>query len=141
MKRKSQNRTEINIGQYNFEEVESFTYLGEKYINSTKQQKKCIRGLWNETAYYANLKLKKLSLLSEQLKIKKLYNTVETWIITTDNEHTLRVFKGKVIRRMYGPTKNKGERGGRINPRINQETEELLNMKDMVRYVKARRIA
>jgi len=141
--RKTQNLT---IGQYNCEEVESFTYLGaeiNKFNIATEEIHKRIMA--GNRAYHSNFKLLKSSLLSAQLKIK-LYNTLirpvitygaETWTISTEDENALRVFESKVIRQIYGPTKDKHE--WRI--RTNQEIKELLIKKDIVRFIKARRIA
>jgi hypothetical protein len=53
-------------------------------------------------------------LLSKNVKIR-IYNTVilpvvlcgcETWSLTLREEHRLRVFKNKVLRRIFGPKRN-----------------------------------
>jgi hypothetical protein len=57
-----------------------------------------------------------LLLLSKYIKIHKIYRTTvlpvdlyghETWPPTLSEEHRLRVFKSKVLRKIFGPKRDK----------------------------------
>ena len=57
------------------------------------------------------------SLLSKKLKIKIYRNIIlpivlygcETWSLTLREEHRLRVFENRVLRRVFGPKRDEGE--------------------------------
>jgi hypothetical protein len=64
-------------------------------------------------AYFTNMKLLKLTLLSRHSKVK-LYKTlirpvvtygVEMWTMSAADENALCVFERKVVRRIYGPVR------------------------------------
>ena len=68
--------------------------------------------------YHSVQKLLYSSLLSKNLKIK-IYRTIilpvvlygcETWSLTLREEHRLRVFEERVLRRIFGPKKGWGNR-------------------------------
>jgi hypothetical protein len=58
------------------------------------------------------------SLLSENLKITTYRNIIlpvvlngcETWSLTLKEERRLRVYENRVLRRIYGPKRDKGNR-------------------------------
>jgi hypothetical protein len=51
---------------------------------------------------------------------------------------TLRVFERKVLRRIYGPTK---EKDGTWRIKSNEELNKLTGNKDIINYIKAQRLA
>ena len=86
------------------------------------------------------------SLLSKNLKIK-IYRTIilpvvlygcETWSRTLREEHRLRVFENRVLRRIFGP-KRDGVTGG-WRKLHNEELNDLYCSPNIVRVIKWRRM-
>jgi len=85
-------------------------------------------------------------LLSKNLKIK-IYGTIilpvvlygcETWSFTLREERKLRVFKNKVLRRIFGPKRDEVTRDWR---RLhNEELNDLYPSPNIVRMIKWRRM-
>jgi len=95
-----------------FERVDKFVYLRTTLMNenSVHEEIKSILKSGN-ACYYSVQNLLSFSLLSKNMKIK-IYRTIilpavlygcETWLLTLREEHRLRVFKNKVLRRIFGP--------------------------------------
>jgi hypothetical protein len=114
-----QNR-EIKIGNRSFENVSQFKYLGTKVINQNLIQEEIKRRLNSGNACYHSVQ----NLLSSRLPSKnmkvRIYKTIilpvvlygcETWSLTLREEHKLRVFENRVLRRIFGP-KRDGVTGG-----------------------------
>ncbi|KAJ4431557.1 hypothetical protein ANN_20156 [Periplaneta americana] len=92
-------------------EVEKFKYLGATVtnINDTREEIKHRINMGN-ACYYSVEKLLSSSLLSKNLKVRidktvilpvVLYGC-ETWTLTLREEHRLRVFENKVLRKIFG---------------------------------------
>jgi hypothetical protein len=86
------------------------------------------------------------SLLSKNLKIKT-YRTLilsvvlygcETWSLTLREEHRLRVFENRVLRRVYRPKKD--EVTGKWRKLHNEDLSDLYSLPNTVRVVKSRRM-
>ena len=86
------------------------------------------------------------SVLSKNLKIK-IYRTIifpvvlygcETWSLTLREEHRLRVFENRVLRRIFGP-KRDGVTGERRKLH-NEELNDLYSSPNIVPVIKSRRI-
>jgi hypothetical protein len=84
-------------------------------------------------------------LISKNLKIK-IYKIVilpvvlyvcETWSLTLREEHRLRVFENRVLRRIFGP---KREEDGSWRKLHNDELHSLYSSTDIVRVIKSRRM-
>jgi hypothetical protein len=84
-------------------------------------------------------------LISKNLKIK-IYKTVillvmlygcETWSLTLREEHRLRVFENRVLRRIFGP---KREEDGPWRKLHNDELHSLYSSPNIVRVIKSRRM-
>jgi hypothetical protein len=82
-------------------------------------------------------------LISKNLKIK-IYRTVilsavlygcETWSLTLREEHRLRVFENRVLRRIFGP---KREENGSWRKLHNDELHRLYSSPNIVRVIKSR---
>jgi hypothetical protein len=84
-------------------------------------------------------------LISKKLKIK-IYKTVilpvmlygcETWSLTLREEHRLRVFENRVLRKIFGP---KREEYGSWRKLHNGELHSLYSSPNIVRVIKSRRM-
>jgi hypothetical protein len=84
-------------------------------------------------------------LISKNLKIK-IYKTVilpvvlygcETWSLTLREEHRLRVFENRVLRKIFGP---KREGDGSWRKLHNDELHNLYSSPNIVRVIKSRRM-
>jgi hypothetical protein len=102
----------IKTDNCSFERVEKFIYLRTTLTNenSVHEEIKSILKSGN-ACYYSVQNLLSFSLLSENMKIKinrtiilpaVLYGC-ETWLLTLREKRRLKVFKNKVLRRMFGP--------------------------------------
>ena len=92
--------------------MEQFKYLGKTLTNqnSIQEETKSRRNSGN-ACYHSVQNLLSSSLLSNNLKIK-IYRTIilpvvlyggGTWSLTLREEHRLRVFEDRVLRRIFGP--------------------------------------
>jgi hypothetical protein len=63
---------------------------------------------------------------------------VKTWSLTLREEHRLRVFKNRVLRRIFGPKRDEVTGGWR--GLHNEELHGLYSSPSIVRVIKARRI-
>ena len=81
--------------------------------NSIQEEIKSRLNSWN-VSYHSLQNLLSSSLLSKNLKIN-IYRTIilpvvlygcETWSLTLREEHRLRMFENRVLRRIFGPTRD-----------------------------------
>ncbi|KAJ4443790.1 hypothetical protein ANN_05568 [Periplaneta americana] len=135
------------IGNLSFEEVEKFKYLGATVtnINDTREEIKHRINVGN-SCYYSLEKLLSSSLLSKNLKVR-IYETVilpvvlygcETWTLTLREEHRLRVFENKVLRKIFGAKRD--EVAGEWRKLHNTELHALYSSSDIIRNIKSRRL-
>jgi hypothetical protein len=84
--------------------------------------------------------------LSKNLKIR-IYETIilpvilygcETWSLTLREEHRLRVFENKVLRRIFGPKRDEVTGGWRKLDK--QELRDLYSSPNIIRIIKSRMI-
>jgi hypothetical protein len=61
-----------------------------------------------------------------------------TWSLTLREEHRLRVFENRVLRRLFGP--KRGEVTGEWRKLHNEELHNLYSSPDIIRQVKSRRM-
>ena len=106
----------IDITQTHLEQVKSFKYLGSTVNgnNSIDEEIKRRISLGNKE-FYANQDLLKSKLLTKNSKLR-MYKTLvrpvvtyacEMWVLKENIKTKLKVFERKVLRRIYGPTKQK----------------------------------
>jgi hypothetical protein len=114
---KAGQRQTIKIGNRSFESVAKFKCLG-----TTLTDKNCIheeiksRLNSGNACYHSVQSLLSSRLLSRNVKVK-IYKTIilpvvlygcETWSLTLREEHGLRVFENRVLRRIFGPNRDDG---------------------------------
>jgi len=127
--------------------VEQFKYLGTTVTNQNSIQEETKSGLKPENAcYYSMQNLLSSSLLSKNLKIK-IHRTIilpvvmygcGTWSVILREEHGLRLFENRVLRRIFGPKRDKvtGE-WGKLH---NEELNDLYCSPNIVRLIKSVRM-
>jgi hypothetical protein len=85
-------------------------------------------------------------LLSKNIKFR-IYKTIilslvlygcETWSLTLREEHTLRVFENRVLRRIFGPKRD--EVTGDWRKLHNEELHNLYSCPNVIRIIKSRRM-
>jgi hypothetical protein len=85
-------------------------------------------------------------LLSKNLKIR-IYKAIilpvllygcETWSLTIWEEHRLRVFENRVLRRIFGPKRDEGT--GERRKLHNEELHDLYSSPSMIRIIKSMRM-
>jgi hypothetical protein len=85
-------------------------------------------------------------LLSRNVKVK-IYKTIilpvvlygcETWSLTLREEHRLRVFENRVLRRIFVPKRD--EVTGEWRKMHNEELHNLYSSTDIIRQIKSRRM-
>ncbi|KAJ4431656.1 hypothetical protein ANN_20255 [Periplaneta americana] len=137
----------IKIGDLSFEEVEKFKYLGATVtnINDTREEIKRRINMGN-ACYYSVEKLLSSSLLYKNLKVR-IYKTVilpvllygcDTWTLTLREEHRLRVFENKVLRKIFGAKRD--EATGEWRKLHNTELHALYSSPNIIRNLKSRRL-
>jgi len=93
-------------------------------------------------AYYANQFLLKSSLVSKKFKMRIVRPIVtygcETWLLKETIKSKLIVFERKVLRKIFGPTK---ERDGTWRVKTNDELDKLMRHKNITNYIKAQRLS
>jgi hypothetical protein len=98
--------------------VESFKYLGAKIasLNDIETEIKSKIAVGNK-CYYALGTILKRSSISQSIK-SRLYKTIigpvvtytaETWTLTSKREKMLMTWERKILRKIYGPTKENGQ--------------------------------
>jgi hypothetical protein len=103
---------DIKTANRSFENVSQFKYLGTTVTNPNLIQEEIKRRLNSGNACYHSIQnLLSSRLLPKNLKIR-IYKTIilpvilygcETWSLTLREEHRLRVFENRVLRRIFGP--------------------------------------
>jgi hypothetical protein len=130
-----------------FEKVEQFKYLGTALMNQNSINEEIKSRLKSGNAYYCLLqKLLSSSLLSKNIKIN-IYRTIilpvvlygcETWSLMLREEHRLRVFENRVLRRTFGPMHDEVTVEWR---RLDNEgLNDLYSSPNIIRVIKSKRM-
>jgi len=107
----------IKTDSSSFERVEQFKYSGTTLTNKYFIQEEIKSRLKSRNACYNSVQnILSYSLLSRNVKIK-IYRTInlpvvfygcETWSLTLREEHSLRVFENKILRKIFEPKWDEG---------------------------------
>jgi hypothetical protein len=141
-----QNRN-IKTANKSFENVTRFKYLGMTVTNQNLIQEEIKRRLNSDNAcYHSVLNLLSSCLLSKKLK-SRIYMMIilpvvlygcETWSLTFREEHRLRVFENRVLRRIFGTKWD--EMTGEWRKLYNEEINDLHPSSSIIRIIKSRRM-
>jgi hypothetical protein len=137
----------IRIANESFESVVIFKYLGTTltHQNYIHDEIKSRLNSGNACYYYSVQNLLFSRLISKNLKII-IYKTVilplvlhgcETWSLTLREEHRLRVFENRVLRRIFGPKRDEDKSWRKLH---NDELHSLYSSLNIVRVIKGRRL-
>jgi hypothetical protein len=141
-----QNR-DINIGNRSFENVLHFRYMGTTVTNQNVIQEEIKkRSNSGNACYHSVQNLMSCCLLSKNVEVGIYKATVlpvvlygcETWSLTLREEHELRAFESRVLRRIFGP-KRDGVMGG-WRKLHNEELHDLYSLPSIIRIIKLRRM-
>jgi hypothetical protein len=139
-----QNR-DIKTANRSFENVSQFKYLGTTVTNQKFIQVEIRRRLNSDNAFYHSVQ----NVLSSRLVPKNVnigvYKTIilpvalygcEAWSLTLREQHRLRVFNNRVLRRIFGPKGDKVTR--RWRKLHNVELRSLYSLPSIIRIIKSR---
>jgi hypothetical protein len=133
-----QNR-DIKIANRSFENVSQFKYLGTTVTNQNLFQEEIKRRLNSGNACYHSVQnLLSSRLLSKNLKIR-IYKMIilpvvlygcETWSLTLREEHRLRVFENRALRRIFGQKRD--EVTGEWRKLHNKDLRDLYSLPSII---------
>jgi hypothetical protein len=137
----------IKIANRSYEDVTEFKYLGTTLTDQNYMHEEIKSRLNSGNACYHSVQsLLSSRLLSRNVKVK-IYKTIiqpvvlygcETWSLTLREEHRLRVFENRVLRRLVGP--KRFEVTGERRKLHNGEFYNLYSSPDIIRQIKSRRM-
>jgi hypothetical protein len=137
---------DIKITNRSFGNVSQFKYLGMTATNQNLIQEEIKRRLNSGNACYHSVQsILSSRLLSKNLTIR-IYKMIifpvvlygcQTWSLTSREEHRLRVFENRVLRRIFGPKRD--EVTGEWRKLHNEELRGLYSLPSIIRIIKSRK--
>jgi hypothetical protein len=139
------NLTDIKIAYRPFENVSQFKYLGTPVTNKNLIQEEIKRRFnYGNACYHSVQNLLPSRLLTKNIKIR-INKTIlllvvlygyETWPLALREEHRLRAFENKVLRRIFGPKRD--EITGELRQFHNEEFRDLYSSPGIIKIIKSR---
>jgi hypothetical protein len=126
--------------------VAQFKYLGVVVTDQYLIRDEMERLISGNTCYHSVQNLLSSHVLHKNLEIR-LYKTIilhvilcghETWSLTSEEEHRLRVFDNRVLRRIFGPKRD--EVVGSWRKPHNEGLHNLYFLPSIIRIIKLRRM-
>jgi hypothetical protein len=139
-KKKNYIPEELQIDSIYLEQVQSYIYLVSTVNSDNSLEEDIQYGITlGNKAYYANQFLFKSRLVSKKSKFKLYWSIIrpivtyafEVWVLKETMKNKLMVFERKVLRKIFGPTK---ERDGTWRIKTNNE---LIRHKNIINNLKA----
>ena len=133
----------IVIGNLSIDNVQQFKYLGLTVTNTNDICEEITCRINERNAcYYSIEKMLSSRLLSKKMKVNT-YKTItlfgcETWFLTLREEHRLKVFENKVLRKIFGAKRD--ETTGEWRTLHNAELHALYSSPNIIRNLKSRRL-
>jgi hypothetical protein len=144
--RKQRRGNKLETGDMSFESIQSFKYLVSTVTqNNTIEEEIKERLTAGNKAFYANQKMFQSKLLSKNSKLKLYWTLItpivtyacETWVLKENSIQRLMIFQRKILRKIFGPTK---EVNGLWRIKTNEELDELIKLKNIIRFIKSQRL-
>jgi hypothetical protein len=145
--KKAGQRQSIKIANWPFEDVEKFKYFGTTLRDQNWMQQEIKSRLNSADACYHSVQSLLFSLLLSKNVNVKIYKAIilpvvlcgcETWSLTLREEHRLRLFENRVLRRIFGPKRD--EITGEWRKLHNKELHNLYSSQKIIRQIKSRRM-
>jgi hypothetical protein len=136
----------INTAKEQFEQVNSFQYLGTMMnTDSSIEEEIKERIAAGNRTFHVHKKLFTSKLISQNIKLQ-LHNTLihptvtyasETWVLKENTINKLITFKRKIMRKIYGPTRKED---GYWRIKTNQEINNILKGQNIIGLLKKKKI-
>ena len=145
--RKETQLDKLTVDNKHIDQVTSFSYLGTIVNgNNTLEEKSRERSAKRNKAFYANKVLFRSNFVSRKSKLKVYWSVIrpvavygcETWVLKESIIQKLSAFEWKILRKIFGPTK---EANGIWRIKTNKELDELIEHWNIINYVKAQQLS